>query len=133
MSSTLKDLEQKEKEIIEEADRIERAEENIKREEKKILEAEKNIASSYQKNSIFSLMVDRGLSTKGLGLVRNLFARRVSKHRLVFALIATTGVVLIWRGIWHAADELPIISGSLISLGVGVLLIWLIKKYTDLH
>lgn len=49
----------------------------------------------------------------------------LSRYPIVYALIGGVGVVLFWRGVWHTADEIPILNNSLISLitGSGILLI----------
>ena len=109
-----------EKQILKQTEKIERAEDQILQEEKKILAAEKEIIKS-------------GLQTTSLPILRSVLVKKISRHKLLFALVATIGMVLIWRGTWHTVDELPILNISLVSLLVGVLVLWFLKKYTDLH
>ena len=48
---------------------------------------------------------------------------RLSKHPIIYALIGSIGIVLVWRGVWMIADDLGM-SGTLsFVLGVAVLLI----------
>jgi hypothetical protein len=48
---------------------------------------------------------------------------RLSRSPLLYALIGGVGIVLFWRGVWHLADSLPIISNSSISIVVGTTLL----------
>lgn len=43
----------------------------------------------------------------------------LSKYPILYALIGGVGVVLFWRGVWHTADEIPVLHNSWVSLGVG--------------
>ena len=43
----------------------------------------------------------------------------LSQFPLVYALIGGVGVVLFWRGVWHTADEIPVLHNSWVSLAVG--------------
>ncbi|TAL19140.1 hypothetical protein EPN90_04165 [Patescibacteria group bacterium] len=46
-------------------------------------------------------------------------------YRILYAVIATVGLVLFWRGIWLFIDDLPFFSNPLISIlfGLAILLI----------
>lgn len=48
---------------------------------------------------------------------------RLSKMPLFYALIGGIGVVLFWRGVWYAADELNISHISSIVIGSVILLL----------
>ena len=43
----------------------------------------------------------------------------LSRYPIIYALIGGVGVVLFWRGVWHTADETPLLHNSWVSLGVG--------------
>lgn len=43
----------------------------------------------------------------------------LSRYPLVYALVGGVGVVLFWRGVWHTADEIPVLDNNWVSLGVG--------------
>ncbi|MFA6158421.1 MAG: hypothetical protein WC763_02230 [Candidatus Paceibacterota bacterium] len=47
----------------------------------------------------------------------------LSEHPITYALIASVGVVLLWRGIWHLADEIPLIRNSGVSIIVGSIIL----------
>ncbi len=52
--------------------------------------------------------------------IRGLLAR----HPMLYAIVGAIGVVLLWRGIWHTADEFSFLTGPVsIILGLGILLI----------
>lgn len=40
---------------------------------------------------------------------------------IFYAILASLGTVLLWRGIWHTADHLQI--GDLLSIGLGILIL----------
>lgn len=47
----------------------------------------------------------------------------LSRYPIVYALIGGIGVVLFWRGVWHTADDIPILDNSWVSLIVGSLIL----------
>ena len=127
-------LEEHEKQIHKEVEKIEKAEERIEKEESEILSAEKKIIQSLNRRPLSAFFIEPGTTAKELGFFRSIFVRRFSrKQRLLFALIVTFAVVLIWRGIWEIVDIIPFLSFAVVSLIVGILLIWFLQKYTDLH
>lgn len=127
----LKEIKEEEKNILEEAKKIEEAEEKIKEEEKKILSSQDEILKNTKnkKSQVFS--INEGLTSRELQIFRLLFIKKLTRHKLISALVVITATVLIWRGIWHTVDDIPILSYSLISLGVGIFLLWIIRKYKD--
>ncbi len=46
--------------------------------------------------------------------------RRLRKRPFAFALLGGTGVVLFWRGVWHIADEIPLLQNAYVSLVIGI-------------
>jgi low affinity Fe/Cu permease len=48
---------------------------------------------------------------------------RLSRNPLLYALLGGIGIILFWRGVWHAADELNLSSISSIIIGVTILLL----------
>lgn len=128
----LKDIDQKEKQLIKEADRIEKAEDTIEQEEKEILRSEKRVFSYLKNNPLLSFFIDSGLTKRELNFFRLVITNKIAKHKLFFGLILTFALVLIWRGFWAAADVTPILSNWFISIGAGVIIIWLLRRYTDL-
>lgn len=60
-------------------------------------------------------------------LMEDKIRHRLSRWPILYALIGILGIVLIWRGVWHLADEinlnpwLSIIFGVVILLSTGLL------------
>lgn len=122
----IKVVAKREKEILEQEKRIERAEANIEREEKRIEHVEREILR-HKRLSLRTIFTP-DLTPQERYFVHRRILKRFAKHKIIFSLLLTTGVVLVWRGIWHTADELPIISISLVSLGVGLAILWLVNR-----
>lgn len=49
-------------------------------------------------------------------------------HKLLFPLVITAGVVLVWRGLTGIFDATPLISYSFISLALGVIILWIFNR-----
>jgi hypothetical protein len=56
---------------------------------------------------------------------------RLSEHPIIYAFFASTGVVLVWRGIWHTADVTPILENGLVSIAVGSLILLITGVYVS--
>lgn len=129
----LKELRKIEKTILEEAEEIEKAERAIKEHERTILESERNILGHLKNKPVRNLLINKNLTKQELHFLRMTFIRKIAKHKLFYAILITLTFVLVWRGTWHTIDEIPILNHALVSLGVGVFLVWLLKKTTDLQ
>lgn len=53
-------------------------------------------------------------------------------HKLLFPLVVAVGVVLVWRGLWNLFDQVPILSYSLISLTLGIIILWAFNRFNSL-
>lgn len=124
--------EEREKRILELTNRIQATEKRIDKEEKKILAQESKILTYLRSGTSTSTLLS-SIVSRGFYFTRLVFLRKLSKHKLLSTLLVTLAAVLIWRGIWHTIDEVPFISYSIVSLALGILLIWLLQKYSDLH
>lgn len=49
-----------------------------------------------------------------------MFAIRESDKHFLLALVAVTGVVFFWRGLWGVLDIIPIFSNVFVSLAIGL-------------
>lgn len=65
---------------------------------------------------------------KSVGDIQSSFIVRTKKHQFIFPLIITAGVVLVWRGLSGIFDATPVISYSVISLLVGVGILWMFNR-----
>lgn len=102
--------------------KIEQLESKILKEEEKIEKKEAEI-----------LTFDKSVTgvVKDLSSFRSTLVRRIAKHKFIYTLVIALGVVMVWRGLWDLTESL--ITSSIISLLGGILLLWLIKKYTEIH
>lgn len=116
-----KNILKKEKKIEAEIKRIERMEKVIKNSENKI---SKNLSLGIKN------MSKGGINSTEASLIKRSLLRKVSKHKFIFTTIVTLGIVLVWRGLWDISQFF--IKDSLIALGIGVVILWLLEKYTDL-
>lgn len=53
-------------------------------------------------------------------------------HKLLFPLVVAVGVVLVWRGLWNLFDQLPIVSYSVISLALGLIILWAFNRFNSI-
>lgn len=120
-----------EEKVRAETERIEEAEERIEAEEKKIKAAEKVMLQAI-KGQPSNLITTKGASFNRIELMRQLILRKISRKKFVFTLIGIFGVVLVWRGIWEVTEVMPILQYSVVALLVGIGILWLIERYTDL-
>lgn len=103
---------------------------DIKDEEKEILKREDKVEETLESTS-FKEIMDAAPAVKELSTFRSKFVRRIQKHKLIFTLFVAVGIVLVWRGLWELSES--IIASAAVSLVLGIVLLWLIKRYTDLH
>ncbi|MEM4263270.1 MAG: RNA repair domain-containing protein [Candidatus Woesearchaeota archaeon] len=52
--------------------------------------------------------------------IKSIFTIRESDKHFLLALIAVTGVVFFWRGLWGVLDITPILSNFFVSLAIGL-------------
>ena len=127
----LRKVDQHEKEIIKEAERIEEAQERIEKEEKEILTSEKRIFSYLRNHSFLSFFIEPGLTKRELKFFRLTLVNKITKHKLIYVLILTFAFVLIWKGFWDFVDTIPFLSNWFVSIVAGLLIIWFLRRYTD--
>lgn len=54
---------------------------------------------------------------------------RLSHSPILYAVVTGAGIILFWRGIWHAADETPILQNSFVSIIIGAVLLLAIGTF----
>lgn len=114
-------------------DQIEQAEEKIENHETKILQEEERILKEVKDNPAQVFSIDPGITKREIHLFRLALVKKLSRHKLTFALLVGFAIVLVWRGAWGVVDEVPVLNIALVSLALGILILWILKKYTDLH
>ena len=105
--------------------------------EKEILKEEEIIEKQQaqilkKEAEIEGIIVKEGQVLQELNKTRKNFVRKIAKHRFLFTLIVSTGIILVWRGIWEISAEVPFISQSVVALLIGLAILWLIERYSDL-
>lgn len=54
---------------------------------------------------------------------------KLSKRPIIYALIGSIGIILVWRGVWHMADDVGM--GSVTSFILGVVILLLIGLFVS--
>ena len=114
----IKEEEKLEKDIS----KIEDIEDEIEDHEKEIIGLEKNILKHSSSKKF----------PKEFKFLKALFLKRIAKHRLLYTLAISLGIVLVWRGIWETTLMIPILSYPIVALVVGIIILWLTEKYSEL-
>lgn len=111
--------------IAQDIHRIEELESSLLAKEGEILDAEQMILSEEKK------VEKEILWLKKANAHRLHIVRRLAKHKFVFSMIVTFGVVLLWRGMWGLTEMVPVIkeTGGSLFLGFGIL--WFLEKYSE--
>ncbi len=55
----------------------------------------------------------------------------LSRYPIFYAFLTGAGIILFWRGVWHAADSTPILQNSFVSIIVGTILLLLIGTFVS--
>lgn len=114
------------KRIISEEKKIEHEEAKILLEERKIENEEREVKA--EEGKIVSIEKTIREATK----MRLGFLRKFAKHKFIFSMIAGTGVVLVWRGLWDISETIPGLESSVVALIVGIGILWFLERYTEL-
>lgn len=115
-----KHIEVLEGEILKEQKKIEQEEVKMLKKEDEI----KNEVDQIEKSTQALNSIER---------YRHNVVKKLAKHKFVFSMIVSLGVVLIWRGIWDITAELPILKENFVALLVGFAIIWFLEKYSEVH
>lgn len=57
--------------------------------------------------------------------------KRLSRYPILYALIGSIGIILLWRGVWVTADEIPLLASGPISIIVGILILLAIGLFVS--
>lgn len=121
----LEKISEKEKQIVTE-------EKKITKQTEKLLEMKPVMQALAQKEETIAVEEEKIVNSE-LNFFQRFFVSRAKKHKILFQLIILLGVVLVWRGLWDLFDQIPVISSALISIVVGLFLLWLFNRITDLN
>lgn len=119
----LQEIAEKEKQILNE-------EKKITDQAEKFLKIQPVIKQILQKEQ--TVLQEETVVTTELNFFQRFFVNRAKKHKMIFQIIIVLGIVLVWRGLWGIFDQIPIISSAIISLLVGLSVLWLFNRITDL-
>lgn len=122
------EVEQFEKKIFKEEKEIVALEKKIEDREDEIVKAEGQIFKVLGGLRFFL----NGISKYEAFFLRSGFARRFSRHKLLYALTTVTSIVLVWRGVWSIADKTPGIANPIVSIVSGIALLWIIDSISEL-
>src|SRR5579859_134379 len=125
-------MDKTEKKILSEEKHIEAEEVKIEKVENKLLRDEEVLVGTVESGA-FKRLMEGGRVLREAAHAKKIFVKKIAKHKFVFTLIVSTGIILVWRGIWEYSATLPILSSSLIALFVVMGILWLIEKYSDLQ
>lgn len=123
----LKKVERIEEKILKEEAEIKQTEAHIREDEKKIAQSEKVILGTLNKHPLKAI-VPGIFTTDEMRYLREIFTRR---YRFLISAFATLGGIMIWYGIWHTLELIPLLSVGVVSFLVGLLILWLVKRYSD--
>ncbi len=107
------------KKILQQGEAIEDKVDQLLQEEQRV---EKNVEEVKQEETVIAQV-----ETK-----RKRFVRKLAKHKFLFSMVASLGVVLVWRGLWDVTAELPVLKDSLVALLIGFAIIWFLEKYSEI-
>ena len=62
---------------------------------------------------------------------RKRVVRRLAKHKFIFSILVSLGVVLVWRGIWDITSVMPVLKDSFVALIVGFAILWYLEKFSE--
>lgn len=121
-------IEKLEEKIISEEDEIKNLERKIEVKEDKILKGHGKVFKlAGGINFLFG-----GDSKYHAKFIKSGFIKRFNKHKLIYGLTSIVSIVLIWRGVWHLADLTPGISNPIISILLGLFILWFIDRVSEL-
>ena len=73
-------------------------------------------------------IVEKVEEAEEVGSLQQNLITRARHHKLLFPLVITAGVVLVWRGLSGIFDATPLVSYSFISLTLGIIILWVFNR-----
>lgn len=113
-----------ERKIIAEEEEIKKLEKKIDSKEGRILDTQGKILQSTGGLKLIGSSVSKYQAK----LIHSGFLKRLNKHKILYSFITLVSVVLIWSGIQNFLASVPIIHNPLVSIALGVLIVWIIDR-----
>ncbi len=107
-------------------------EKKIDQQTKKLYTIEGLLKKLLKKNQVIITKEEKAMSSE-LNFFQKYFVNKSKKHKVLVQLIIVFAVVMVWRGLWQLFDQTPIISSWEVSILVGLLLLWIFNRFTDLN
>ena len=130
MNSEEKVIRQQEAEIKEQLKEIEQLEQRIERDKKRLDEVERGLQDDFKQ--IPNVPIFSKPRRRRLRLLHDYLLRRLSRHKFIYSVMVGVGVVLVWRGIWDASERIAFFSFPAVTIGVGLVILWITQRYKDL-
>lgn len=121
----LKDINSKEGKILQE-------QKVLQEQTKRISKLETLLRTLVSKEKEIVVGEERVVSSE-LNFFQKFFVGHAKKHKIIYQIIIVLAVVLVWRGLWDIFDTLPVISSAFASLAIGLVILWLFNRMTDLN
>ena len=118
------------KQVEVEIEKIKSAEKAIEREEARLETLEEKLIAKLDKTD--ADITDLGRTSR-LSVWRASLARKLSKHKILYSVLISFGVVQVWRGLWDWSETIPWLASPFIALAIGLAILWLTKRYSDLE
>lgn len=116
-----------ESEILEKEKEISQLERKIEEKEEKILATEKKIF-----NAVGGLkFISDGISKFEAKFLRFSLVKKFHKHKTIYSIVTLFSIVMIWKGIWDLVDNAPGISSPLVSILLGITILWFTDKISE--
>lgn len=117
-----KKVEQKVEELLSKVDTVINQQKDLAQKQEVILD---QVAVEEKEEQ--EVVAEVGEVEKVSDLQKNLITH-ARHHKLLFPLIITAGVVLVWRGLTGIFDATPLVSYSFISLALGIIILWVFNR-----
>lgn len=124
-----KEVKEKVEELLSKVDTVIKQQESIAKKEEVILE---QVVVEEKTGETVEEEVETVEKEEAMNTVQKTLITRAKHHKLLFPLLTGVGVVLLWRGLWNLFDQLPIISYSFISIGLGIVILWAFNRMNSI-
>ncbi len=107
-------------------------EKELNKQAKKLSSIESLLRKLLSKKESITLEEEKIVSSE-LNFFQRYFVNKSRKHKIAVQIIIVLAIVMVWRGLWDLFDQLPVISSAIISLILGLFLLWIFNRFSDLN